>query len=376
MKLFIERNSLIHIALLATSVLLGVYISPWLFAFWLAFQCVDDVFYYCFGFSVFNSEIRIQRGYQFANLFLSGTTGDGRDYGFNLYDGNLTKIGSKAQIDKWEFMLKELQIGPGDSLIDIGCGNGDWLNYAKSKGINTVGVNISVEQADVCRSQYGLDVICCNWKDISKNQSLRDKLYAQFDAVTFMDTIEHYVPAKFGQDIKAQDTIYSSMFELAHKLLKKNSLSSRIFISCLHRKNKGFESLREAITLFLLDKYHSGCYPIGDHGLTKNASPYFSELKRYDKTEDYRLTSVLDRNHFGAPKIKLNLQKVLYIPLLLLLDPCHIHKWVEIWIDGWMWWHFGDCAWDQTYGGEQQTQKRRATLWWIVLQTQKTASSI
>jgi cyclopropane fatty-acyl-phospholipid synthase-like methyltransferase len=368
MKLWFERNSLIHIALLASSVYLGIYVSPFLFLFWLYVQLIDDAFYYTTGLSLFDPEIRIQRGYQFGNLLLRGATGDGRDYGFNLYDGELLKSGAQAQNDKWEFMLKELRLSPGQSLIDIGCGNGDWLNYAKSKGIHVVGVNISPEQAQVCQKNYGLDVICTNWKNIPKDPLLQAKLYGKFDAVTFMDTIEHYVPSKIRKNVKAQDEIYSTMFEMAAKFLKPNSSANRVFISCLHRKSDQFESIRESFVLYLLDKFHSGCYPLGEDGLTKNAKSHFVEVNRYDKTEDYRLTSVLDRNHFGAQNYKINKNTILKIPVLFCLDPHHIHKWIDIWVDGWMWWHFGDRAWDQSYGDECQKQNKRCTLWWIVLE--------
>lgn len=368
MKLIFERNSIINISLIFGSVLLGIYVSPLFFLLWLLVQLIDDILYYSLAFSIFDPEIRIKRGYQFGNVFLQNTSGHGRDLGFNLYEGNLTKNRRQAQIDKWDFMLKELKLKAGDSLIDIGCGYGDWLNYAKSKGIHAVGVNITPEQAAEARALYGLDVICTNWKDIPKSQELREKLYGKFDAVTFMDTIEHYVPAKWRKNGAAQERIYKDMFELASNLLKPNSDSKRVFISCLHRKSDHFESIRESFSLYLLDKYHSGCYPLGDDGLSKNASSYFQELKRLDRTEDYRLTSVMDRDHFGAPLIQMNWKKWLHIPLLLLLDPNHLHKWLDIKTDAWMWWHFGDRAWEKNYGQEHQKQLSRVTLWWIVFE--------
>ena len=52
---------------------------------------------------------------------------------------------------------------------------------------------------------------------------------------------------------------------------------------------------------------HSGCYPFGDDGLTKHCAPNLTEVSRYDKTQDYRLTAVVDKNHFQTPKIKMHL---------------------------------------------------------------------
>ena len=126
-------------------------------------------------------------------LFLEKTSGHGRDLGFNLYEGDLSKDHEQSQIDKWEFMFRELDLRKGDRLIDIGCGYGDWLNYAKRKGVHVVGVNLSPEQVAHARNEYDPDVICCNWKEVLKNPGLQERLFGKFDAVTFMDTIEHYV---------------------------------------------------------------------------------------------------------------------------------------------------------------------------------------
>jgi cyclopropane-fatty-acyl-phospholipid synthase len=114
-----------------------------------------------FRFSIFNSEASVQRGYQFAHVFLEKISGHGRDLGFNLYDGNLKKDHYQSQIDKWEFLLKQLDLRAGDRLIDIGCGYGDRLNYARQKGLEDVGINIHPEQTNFARCEYDIDVICC-----------------------------------------------------------------------------------------------------------------------------------------------------------------------------------------------------------------------
>lgn len=360
-------NSLINFCLILISILLGMTISPLYFLIWPIALILDDLSYYLLKKSIFNTEIRVKAGYQFAHTYLDDISKKGRDLGFNLYDGVMSKTKQQAQIDKWDFMLKELKLKPGDRLIDIGCGYGDWLNYAKQKGIDVVGVNISPEQADAAKRNFAMEVICVNWKDILHDKALQKKLYTQFDAVTFMDTVEHYVSSRYRHDIEMQGKIYGSMFELANNLLKPSSSSQRVFISCIHWVKKLYTP-REYLSVYLLDKYHSGFYPFGDEGLTKWAKPYFNEVNKFDKTEDYRLTSVLDGKHFGAPKIKWTLKKLLCLPILFLTDPHHLHKWLDIKTDTWMWWHFGDNAYNPNYDNEYQRQKRRVTLWWLVLE--------
>jgi cyclopropane fatty-acyl-phospholipid synthase-like methyltransferase len=361
----IERNSLIYVALIALSVTLAIAIHPLWLVVWPVILLVDDILYFGFAKSIFDSEIAIQRGYQFAAIFLDNQSGDGRDLGFNLYNGDLTKSYKQAQQDKWDFMLSQLRLKPGDRLIDIGCGFGDWLNYARSKGVEVIGVNISPEQAKVCRQRYGLEVIVDNWKSIPRNPALRERLYGAFDAVTFMDTIEHYVPCKHRNNDEMQKEIYSGMFDMAWHLLKENSPSNRVFISCLHMTN-GPRTLWDKFACYLQTRFHSGFYPSGDDGLMQWGKHYFSELERYDQTEDYRLTSVLDDKHFGSPKINWNVKRVASALCLSIIDPHHLHKHLEYKLDAWMW-HFGKDAFNKSCNNDYQKQLRHVTLWWLIL---------
>lgn len=264
-------------------------------------------------------------------------------------------------------MISHLKLAPGDSLIDIGCGYGDWLNYAKSKGIQVTGINMSLDQAAVVKALHGIEVVCTNWKNILKDPLLQNKLYGKFDAVTFMGSIEHFAPIKYWKNEKKQAEVYSDMFKMANHLLKPDSQSSRVLISCLHdvKPNKSFA---EYIRGYFFDKYYSGLYPFGDDGLTKFSHHYFQELSREDKTEDYRIATVLDPDHFAQYRIRWNLRKIWYSILLFILDPCYLHKWVEIKWNSWMYLQFGKDAWEMSYAKPHQKEQRCVTLWWILLQ--------
>jgi cyclopropane fatty-acyl-phospholipid synthase-like methyltransferase len=62
-------------------------------------------------------------------FFNDSLFGQGIDYGFNFYNGDYSKSREKAQSDKFEFAIKQLNLEPGMWVIDIGCGCGDWLDY-------------------------------------------------------------------------------------------------------------------------------------------------------------------------------------------------------------------------------------------------------
>lgn len=360
-----DRNSILNLGLIILSIYLSFSISIGYIFLWPAALLCDDLFYYYLGMSLFDPEIRVQRNYQFVNTFLTDQGGKGRDLEFGLYDGDLIKSIHQAQIDKWEKMLSLLKLEPGDSLIDIGCGYGDWLNYAKSKGIKVTGINISADQSEKARKLHGIEIICVNWKEILKRPDLQKKLYESFDAVTFMGSVEHFVPIKYRNKGKKQGMIYEDMFRLAYHLLKPHSKSQMVLISCLHDM-KPSKSFMQYVRGYFFDKYYSGLYPTGDQGLSKYAKNYLEEVNRFDKTEDYRLATVLDPNHFAQYNIRWNVKKIGYFFLYLLLDPCFLHKWVEVKTNGWMHLQFGKNAWEKSYGQKHLKEERCVTLWWIL----------
>lgn len=362
-----ERNSMLYIILILFSIFLAIAVNPALLLLWPIALLVDDLAYFKFGRSIFDSDIMVQRGYQFADWFLNDISGHGRDLGFNLYDGNMSKTKKQSQMDKWDVLLDKLKLKPGDKLMDVGCGYGDWLNYARSKGLEVVGINISPEQSIQATQNFGLTVYNVNWKDVTGSRALSNALFNQFDAVTFMDTVEHYVPSKFRHNNKKKSEIYTQMFELAANLLKNNpKKKGRVFISCLHMIRPP-RTFRDYFSCYLQTRYHSGFYPEGNDGLTQFSHTYFTELERSDKTEDYRLTSVLDPDHFGAAKIRWSMKKVSLACLAFFLDPHHIHKWLEYQYDAWMW-HFGNHAYARDYDNDYQKGRRHVTLWWLVLE--------
>ena len=367
-----ERNSITYLVIIALSITLAVMYHPLYILLWPGILLIDDILYFGFAWSIFDSEIAIQRGYQFGDVMLDDQTGAGIDLGFNLYDGDLTKSLDQAQTDKWNFMFEKLQLKPGDRLIDVGCGYGDWMNYARSRGVEVIGVNISPGQAQVVKDKHGIEVIVRNWKDIPATPELREKLYGQFDAVTFMDTVEHYVPSKYRKSDKIQGQVYGSMFEMAWNLLKEDAPANRVFISCLHMTN-GPKTIQDNFACYLQTRFHSGYYPDGDMGLIRWGEHAFTELERFDKTEDYRITSVLEDRHFGSPKFRWSIKRFLNVLLLFFIDPHHLHKHMEFATEAWMW-HFGPDAFNPEYNNDYQKKIRHVTLYWLVLQKKNGAS--
>ena len=358
----VDRNMIVWWGLLLTSVLLALFITPWGCLFWIVALAVDDVLLYGFGKSIlFDSQLRMRRNYQWMHNMYDNTTGSGRDLGFNLVvDGKL------SQRAKYEHMVHELGLERGMVICDVGCGYGDWLKYCRDEiGCETVGINITPEQARYARQEYGLEVHVTNWKEILTDSELQQALYGRFDAVTFMDTVEHYVSMEDRRNIKVQEKIYSDMCFMASQLINKNSRSKRVFISCLHQTHKP-RTWKFYFHAYFMDKFYSGHYPFVDEGPLKLCKPWFEVLNVADKTEDYRLTGVRDRKHFQAVDIQLTPKKVAYAICLSFLDPFVLHRLLYYGQDSWMSF-YGENAYSEEYDTDYRRSVSYVTLYWITL---------
>ena len=358
----VDRNMIVWWGLLLTSVLLAVFVTPWGCLFWIVALVVNDVLLYGFGKSIlFDSQLRMRRNYQWMHNMYDNTTGSGRDLGFNLVvDGKL------SQRAKYEHMVHELGLERGMVICDVGCGYGDWLKYCRDEiGCEAVGINITPEQARYARQEYGLDVHVTNWKEILTDSELQQAFYGRFDAVTFMDTVEHYVSMEDRRNIEVQEKIYSDMCFMASQLINKDSRSKRVFISCLHQTHKP-RTCKFYFHAYFMDKFYSGHYPFVDEGPLKICKPWFEVLNVADKTEDYRLTGVRDRKHFQAVDIQLTPKKVAYAICLSFLDPFVLHRLLYYGQDSWMSF-YGENAYSEEYDADYRRSVSYVTLYWITL---------
>ncbi len=358
-----DRNTFVWWALLLASAWLAAKVTPWGGLFWLAALLLDDAAFWLFGKSVlFDSQLRVRRNYQWMHNLYDATTGGGRDLGFNLVvDGEL------SQRAKYEHMARQLGLKKGMSICDVGCGYGDWLKYCRDViGCEAVGINMTPEQAAFARREYGLEVHVTNWKNILTNPLLQKILYGRFDAVTFMDTVEHYVSMEDRNDLAKQRRIYSDMCLMAARLLDEKSPSRRVFLSCLHQTRKP-RTWRFYWHAYLMDKMYSGYYPFVDEGPLAECRPWFSTVSVEDRTEDYRLTGVRDPRHFQAVAVRPTARKAAYTALMLLLDPFVIHRLLYYINDSWMFF-YGDEPYRRSYDASYRKRVSFVLLYWITLE--------
>jgi cyclopropane fatty-acyl-phospholipid synthase-like methyltransferase len=366
----VDRNTLVWWELLLVSLWLAAAVGPWGGLFWAAALAVDDVLFWVFGTSsLFDSELRVRRNYQWMHALYDGTTGAGRDLGFNL-----AADGGFSQHAKFEHMARQLGLRKGMRICDVGCGYGDWLKYCRDVvGCEAVGVNITPEQADYARREYGLEAHTANWKDILDDPRLQARLFGRFDAVTFMDTVEHYVGMEDRRDLEKQRKVYADMCYLAFRLLDGASPARRVFISCLHQTRKP-RTWRFYWHAYLMDKFYAGHYPFVDEGPLAECRSWFDVVSVADKTEDYRLTGVRDRGHFQAVRIRPTPRKAAYAALMVFLDPYVLHRLVYYANDSWMYF-YGEDPYSRDYDAERRKRVSWVLLYWITLEAKRAGTT-
>lgn len=69
-------------------------------------------------------------------------------------------------------------------VLDVGCGNGGFLNHLRSLGLRVAGVEINEHAAAYCTHCYGVDVFNGTLDQYTPTE--------QFDAITILGTLEHF----------------------------------------------------------------------------------------------------------------------------------------------------------------------------------------
>lgn len=113
----------------------------------------------------------------------------------------------QAQINKLDMICRKLELKPGESLLDIGCGWGGLAEYAaKNYGVSVTGVTVSKEQQGLAQER-------CKGLPISIELMDYRNLTGQFDKIVSVGMFEHVGPKN-----------YPIYFDTVRRLLKNHGL--------------------------------------------------------------------------------------------------------------------------------------------------------
>lgn len=215
------------------------------------------------------------------------------DYTEGMYYGDPSTPHESAQLNQIRYVLDEVHCTAGTRILDVGCGNGALLDEVRRRGAAGVGITISPEQVDLCRSR-GLDARLIDYKNLG------DEWTHQFDCVVANGSIEHFVqPRDAARGLT--DEVYRRMFRIFHQAIDPSSSNRRLINTTIHFiRPPRPEDLLERPRRFPRhsDNWHwawlalafGGWYPAMGQ-FERCAAGLFDLVNTIDGTQDYYFTS-------------------------------------------------------------------------------------
>ena len=250
------------------------------------------------------------------------------------------------------------------SILDCGCGNGEFLRFCRERGVMATGLTISAEQATLIRNK-GYHVVEGSFTE------LYNEFIGQFDMIVFMGSLEHLeqgLPCHTKTRERQRKT-WGRILQLCYHYFKKDSPYRYLFSSTLHL-NPRFCGTSELNTL---ERAFGGAYQFNSLGdRLRDISELYGYQTMYsrDMTYHYYMSSIVGKNHFGRP-MELSSERILVgIPGCLFIHPS-IYFMIMYGYQGlWMWQFDGKR---HLYNDGMDTchlldsDQRPATLWWDIM---------
>ena len=279
------------------------------------------------------------------------------DYSESLFLNNYTLSGKEATLQKYNYMFKELNLGPGKKLLDCGSGICTWIDFCKSKGVDVIGLTLSEEQKEVCLKKK----ITAYVQDY---RILDEKFIGKFDAISLLGSTEHITISSGYYSVRQNSyNDYSSLFNVLKQYLKPNGkMLLTVIVQC-----RQDWSVYDYMQAYFLERHYGGCYStpeIISKSITDNNLKVVS-VKDY--TKDYHWISVVEPDHFGHWWVHWEedtFDKITYFIRGLCTDPFLLHHWVYYGLDTWMW-QFG--GYQKTPLTDEQVKHAPANLKYFVI---------
>jgi cyclopropane-fatty-acyl-phospholipid synthase len=239
--------------------------------------------------------------------------GELADFSGAKYDGDFSLSLEQAQRRKHEYVAEQIGIGPGRRLLDLGCGWGPLLAFARSRGGTGVGVTLSSAQAAACR-RHGLDVHLQDARKVTRDS------FGPFDAVASLGAFEHFCSPE-EQRAGRQEEVYRGLFARIASLLAAGGrlyLQTMVFghnMIPLDRIDIDAPRYSDAWYLALMGRQFPGSFlPYGQEQIIRSAEPHFRLVSSTSGRLDYIETIRQWRKRFAAPSVRKTLLKLQLLP--------------------------------------------------------------
>ncbi len=255
------------------------------------------------------------------------------DLSEGLYN-NKWNLSNKNAIElKFDTYFDYLKLKPGMKILDIGCGNGHWLQYCKKKGVEGLGITISESQYKY-NTENGLNVIL---GDIQKDilTTINDK----FDAITAIGPVEHFCSLSNKEEKNME--ILNNYYNQVKNLINPNS-ESRLYLNSYMTTNKNYSKHIEPywffMAYFITTAYGYGCYVYSEDIEKIYNSKNSKIIIKRDYTEDYRWILVKDKNSWGYCNYKFDtLYRTSNFIKDVFTDPSWWQRFLYGYLNCWLW---------------------------------------
>jgi cyclopropane-fatty-acyl-phospholipid synthase len=239
--------------------------------------------------------------------------GELADFSGAKYDGDFSLSLEEAQRRKHEYVAEQIGIGPRRRVLDLGCGWGPLLDFARSRGATGVGVTLSSAQVAACRA-HGLDV------HLQDARRVTGDTFGPFDAVASLGAFEHFCSPE-EHAAGRQDEVYMGLFA---RLADALPAGGRLYLQTMvfGRNMIPVEEIdiraprdSDAWHLALMGRQFPGSFlPYGEEQILRSADPHFRLVSSTSGRLDYIETIRQWRLRFAAPSIGKTLLKLRLLP--------------------------------------------------------------
>ncbi len=307
----------------------------WSLCIYLVLFSSCEVAEFYFDVPVWDQTERTSNCYDWFEQYLEKNYDTNKDYSEGIFNNNYTMSAYEATINKYDHIFNKLNLKPGMTLLDAGCGTGVWMEYCRDRGVKVVGMTLSAEQAIKVREK-GLTVYVMDYR------VPYEPFFDQFDRITALGSSEHICSSKgslIPQVAKERcNQIRIDTWKLLGEYLKSNG---KCYITMLTGNQYVEYNMFDWFQAYTLERHYGGFYSTFDD-IQDNIVPYIGMDMNdvEDKTNDYFWTSIIDEDHFGRWSIKWDqdyYNKIEYIFKGLVTDPFLAHHWMYYFMDTWMW---------------------------------------
>jgi cyclopropane-fatty-acyl-phospholipid synthase len=239
--------------------------------------------------------------------------GELADFSGAKYDGDFSLSLEEAQRRKHEYVAEQIGIAPGRRILDLGCGWGPLLDFARSRGATGVGVTLSSAQAAACRA-HGLDV------HLEDARRVKPDTFGRFDALASLGAFEHFCSPEEHRAGR-QDDVYRGLFTRLASLLPTGGrlyLQTMVFgrnMIPVEQIDIGAPRDSDAWYLALMGRQFPGSFlPHGEAQIVRTADPHFRLVSSTSGRLDYIETIRQWRLRFAAPSFGKTLLKLRLLP--------------------------------------------------------------